>query len=314
MKTRSNPVGDLYARLREAMEEGVRGVALRGDGSAKVFQPIDPAKLGTVAQELDLVRMCAGEFVRTGKTYEAADIRMIPFLCFAYASERFCRVSGDNSSADIWKFIRSIPKKASKAMNGYLQKGGVSRVLLSARTLGVGPVHCVPEQLQISEPRDTLVFARSDLWPVETGAGRDGWNKMCIDVINGCWRGDEVDLDRNILLAGMNISVVQPLHQFDFSRMIMRGIMAKSSEMRGSDFRDCDLTSAVFVSCKLSGSDFRGAKMDGVKMLYCDISFTQMDNDSLSTVDFSGSTTSSNAPPGWTAMSGKMFTGVLRRK
>lgn len=295
MKPRRNPAVSehtltLYRTLHAAVERGVRDILERGDGSAKCFQPLPAtSRIGTVQQEMDLVRTCAGAWPRTGEPYEAAAPRMVDFLAFAYASERACRAAQETEAAEIWSFVRSIPKKATKAQNGYLQKGGVSRVLLSSRTMGEKKARCTEEMLAFEKPLDTLLFARSELWPVETLAGSDGWTTVdkrvrAVRPVNAAWRPtDQIetkDLLRGLLVAGASLSRYQsrsrlsPKHvdpDIELPGVNLDGVnlswaTIRRVNFRGASMRVTDLTAATIVACDLTGVDLYGASISSATL------------------------------------------------
>lgn len=215
---------------------------------------------------MDLVRVVAGDWKRTDDPYQCVEIDLAGFLCFAYASERACLVAGETKSAEIWRFVRSIGRDASKAQRGYLQKGGVSRILLSARTLGVGPVHCVREMLAFDSPLDTLAFARSELWPVEKGAGVDGWSQINAQVValrpmNAAWRGTKItgkQVVGGLLGAGVELSGRKRWN-------------AKNANLRGATLRGADLYASNLSDAKLTGADLSGADMKYARLKGADL-------------------------------------------
>ena len=275
-RVRTNPsdLREVYARLRDAVDVGLRGI-LESDGSAKVFQPLDPTKpLGTVESNMDLVRYCAGAWKRTGEEYTAVDIDMVGFLCFAYASERACRSAGETEVADIWQFVRSIAKDATKAKKGYLQRGGVSRVLLSARTIGLGPVHCVTEMLTFERPLDTLAFARSEVWPVEKGAGVDGWSAIDKKIVtlrpmNSAWRGEKItgkQVLSGLLGAGQKLSTYKKKWKAEKTDLIganLSGANLSGANLDGADLYGANLRGADLIGASLEGANLRGASLSG---------------------------------------------------
>jgi len=94
-----------------AVDAGLRAlVGPEHDASAKIFRPLDPTRpLGTLAQEMDVLRYCVGAWPRTRLPYEAAEVRLVDFLAFAYAAERACRVAGETKAAKVFAFIRCVP-------------------------------------------------------------------------------------------------------------------------------------------------------------------------------------------------------------
>ena len=300
MRARPNPVPDVYARLRTAADEGVRDVALRGDGSAKVFRPLDTKKLGTPAQELDLVRMCVGEFRRTDDEFRCVDIGMVPYLAFAYASERYALAAGDEKVAKVWRFIRSVPKNAQDARRGYLQRGGVSRVLLSARTIGNDDVHCVKSMLSISEPTDTLAFSRSLLWPTEATDEEDGWKSIDraaakMRRVNCAWRGPNENfrfalLGQGYLSAGVSwggsFFVDSPLRGANLSGADMRKMDSSGGTISRCDLSRCDMREVSIRQCDMRSSNFNGARIDNSTLANSDLRnasfrYTSMRNGNL---------------------------------
>lgn len=290
MKPRRNPAVSehtltLYRTLHAAVERGVREILERGDGSAKCFQPLPAtSRIGSVQQEMDIVRTCAGAWPRTGEPYEAAAPRMVDFLAFAYASERACRAAQETEAAEIWRFVRSISKTATKAQNGYLQKGGVSRVLLSSRTMGEKKARCTPEMLAFEKPLDTLLFARSEMWPVETLAGSDGWTTVdkrvqALRRVNAAWRQtrpiEMKDVTRGLLVAGASLSRYQSRSRLSPKHgdpdIELPGVNLDDANLSwatirrvnfvGASMRKTDLTATTLVACDFTGADLSGADL-----------------------------------------------------
>lgn len=254
--------------LHAAVARGIDDIVTHGDGSAKCFQPLPAdAKLGSVQGEMDLVRYCAGAWPRDKHPYLAADPLAADYLAFAYSSERACRAAGETEAAEIWRFVRSVNKNAKKAQHGHLQKGGVSRVLLSARTIGRGPAHCTTDMLQFETPLDTLAFARSELWPVERGAGTDGWTTInkkirTLRPMNCAWRGPHLglkDVEGGLLGAGRTFWTGEDRSNANFSGANLRFADMADIVLTDADMSNTDLTDASLRGAYLKGTDFSGA-------------------------------------------------------
>lgn len=331
MKPRRNPAVSehtltLYRTLHAAVERGVREILERGDGSAKCFQPLPAtSRIGSVQQEMDIVRTCAGAWPRTDHPYQAVAPRMVDFLAFAYASERACRAAGETEAAEIWRFIRSVPKKATQTQNGYLQKGGVSRVLLSSRTMGEKPARCTFDMLTFAEPLDTLAFARSELWPVEKGAGTDGWTTIdkrvrAIRPMNAAWRiyvgvpasrpetPSARDVMRGLLGAGGSFSSYQ--YRSDLSSIDFRGANLTEARVAYATLKMADLSHTTLRKADLTMTTLYGANLNHADLTDAELSGTNLYESSLIGADLTGAWRSLGDHPikGWsTRADGRNF-------
>lgn len=259
-RARKNPLIDerllgVKDRIYRAVDEGLRELVDRKT-LAKIFRPVPRESVGSVATEMDLLRLVAGDWARTGKPYEACNFTMPQYLAFAYCAERVLLAAGETEAAGIFAFIRSA-KDAKKVVAGYPSKGGLSRILqwyrdhgpLGANDSAEQLVHSTTVMLTFDSPLDTLLFARSELFPIEKWS--DGWNDLYDSIRrktpnNGAWRrgakeGVEI-FNLGLLVAGMYFGE----------------ITINNRNMENADMNGVTAEKLIFDGCSLSGSSLSG--------------------------------------------------------
>jgi len=294
-------VFEFYNRLIDAVDTGLRAIVDKNDGSAKVFQPLTKdMKLGTLEQEMDLLRTVVGGWKRTGLPYEAAAPRFVEFIAFAYAAERACRVAGETKAAQIFAFIRLCPVDASDVAKGYPAKGGVSRVLMVSREMtpvsGVGldpKVHCTPEMLQMEKPLDALAFARSEMWPMGKEKWPDGWKAVDTKVrslrpMNCAWRGaDEITMKAilgGLLGAGQAPQLYEDPVSAPRAQLLgayLQGVSLADANLRYANLRGARLNGAELYHTDLRRADLRGADLSGANLGTANLDEADLSNANL---------------------------------
>lgn len=348
MRRRQNPAPhprlmEFYDRLRDAVAEGLRAIVDRGDGSSKVFQPLDPQKpLMALEHEMDLLRLVVGGWPR-GSEYERASPSITDFLAMAYAAERASRVSGDLEAATVFEFLRSCPADAKKVAKGYAAKGGLSRVLHSVRgEAGRAFAHCTDEMLAMEKPRDALAFARSEMWPIGD-KWADGWAPIDARLTKMRMASKETPpfASRGVMtidkaedgLCAAGVLWGLGRNQFEqrtFLRAYMPGANLRDvsmfrTKLDGANLRGCIVTGGnapLMNQAKARNADFSGARLGSIIAESADFSgsafvdgwfpFAHLKNTNLAGCDFRGCILS-GADMRYTKLTGCSFEGASVR-
>lgn len=260
----------LRDRIYTAVEDGLREL-IEKKTLAKIFRPVPPETVGTVEQEMELLRLVTGDWKRTGKPYEACNFTMPQYLAFAYCAERALLASGNTEMASVFSFIRSA-KDPKRVVAGYSSPGGLSRILQWYRdhgALGTNDslrydVHCDSRMLEFAEPKDCLRFSRSELFSSDS-KWRDGWRgideKAKLVSSKFAWREADARflIDEKMFLGGVPIGDVQiknkNLDGFDMSAINAGRIVFEECSMN-----DC-VIDGVVVSITISRTEFHRSKL-----------------------------------------------------
>lgn len=330
-----------YDRVRTAVEEGLRAIVDRGDGSSKIWQPVRPEIVGPAPAELDLLRYALGAWPRTGIAYEPAAPRFVDFMAFAYAAERASLAQGETAAAKVFAFLRQVPANARKVADGYAAPGGLSRILMASREMtpiegeGLDPkIHCSPEMLStLVSGTDALVFARSEMWPVGQ-RWLDGWAAVDkamrkLGPRDFAWRGKGLtkeQIESGLLMAGTKRSVFFGDPTTDpLTNVILRGRDMNHAKFKvvNSTLRNCTILDSEILAqnskifeCDMNdstvhliqNSSVTGGSMTGAKGHFydSDLSRANLRNVDLTDTNFSNTKVPQDPLVNFT---GSFFTG-----
>lgn len=260
----------LRDRIYTAVEDGLREL-IEKKTLAKIFRPVPPETVGTVEQEMELLRLVTGDWKRTGKPYEACNFTMPQYLAFAYCAERALLASGNTEMASVFSFIRSA-KDPKRVVAGYPSHGGLSRILQWYRdhgALGTGDslkhnVHCDSKMLEFSTPDDCIRFSRSEIFGI--GKWRDNWRVMDESVRSAfskfAWREAETRflIDEKMFVGGVSVGDIHTknknLDNYDMTGMSGGRVVFEECSMNGCvvngsfcslDIKNTELHRAIII-------------------------------------------------------------------
>lgn len=294
---------ELRDRIYGAVNDGLRQL-VEQQTVAKIFTPVPPETVGTVAQEMELVRLVAGDWRRHETKNERLGITfsMSAYLAFTYCAERALLAAGETKAAAVFAFIRST-KSAKKTVGGFPAKGGLSRILTWYRDHGPLGTNDAEKEIVIATsriielrtPLDTLLFSRSELFPVERWA--DGWSKVddqsrTIRPYNYAWRWEGKEIKGRDVLDGL-LGAGTWLNAFRVKGVNLDGIDLSGCLIEKSSIEDCSMRGALLRKGKylfeFKNTDLR--EIDGTegsfpKFVQCDLSNAVFVNANLWKCDF----------------------------
>lgn len=266
-------IGQLHAKLMDAVVSGIRDLVHNHDSSAKIFHPVSSDKVGSLQAETDLLLYAVGAWERTGDPYQAYSVGLENYIAFAYCAERVMLAAKEPRAASVFAFIRSVGD-AKKAANGYPTKGGISRILeWHRRGIMSHPIRSTPGMISIAHrPLDWLIFARSEMFPV--GEWRDGWAAV----------------DRTILSLGMKKAAYRGCLG---RREVEEGFFDPVKDIEAAFDSKVDLTKQNLRWINLSGltreCEFAGSDLSWSCFSEANISYSGLGDTSLHGANFFGS-------------------------